>query len=306
MGLLLAAASPSPWRWVPHPEVWVLVGGLSLLYLYAVRVIGPKVVPTGESAVSRAQVAWFVSGLGLLWIVTDWPIHDIGENYLFLVHMIQHLVLTLVVPGALLLAMPEWLARLLLGTGRVDRWVHQLARPVPATVLFNGLVVLTHWQTVVNTSADNGLFHYGVHTALVLSALLFWIPVCGPLPELRVSLPTRMVYLFVTSIIPTVPGAWLTFAEGPIYSAYEVRTRLFGISVVSDQQAAGLIMKLGGAAWLWTLITITFFQWSSRHERAQAAGVPASERDLLTWEAVRAEFDRHPAPAEVQRPGERA
>ena len=46
-----------------------------------------------------------------------------------------------------------------------------------------------------------------------------------------------MVYLFVTSIIPTVPGAWLTFAEGPIYSAYEVRTRLFGISVVSDSEA---------------------------------------------------------------------
>ncbi len=37
-------------------------------------------------------------GMTLVWVAADWPVHDIGEQYLYLVHMIQHLVLTLVAP----------------------------------------------------------------------------------------------------------------------------------------------------------------------------------------------------------------
>ena len=47
------------WRWVPHPEVWLLVVSLVVLYVYAARVIGPKVVPAGTPAVTKAQWSWF-------------------------------------------------------------------------------------------------------------------------------------------------------------------------------------------------------------------------------------------------------
>ncbi len=82
-----------------------------------------------------------------------------------------------------------------------------------------------------------------------------------------------MLYLFVASIIPTVPGAWLAFAEGAVYEVYDIPTRLFDISVTSDQQAAGLIMKIAGGTWLWVLITLTFFRWADRHEEADRHGV---------------------------------
>ena len=75
-----------------------------------------------------------------------------------------------------------------------------------------------------------------------------WMPVCGPLPELRFALPAQMVYLFLQSIIPTVPAGWLTFAEGVVYQSYDVLPRVWGISVTDDQQMAGLIMKVGGGA----------------------------------------------------------
>ena len=295
---LLAAEGADFWRWVPHPEVWVLVGGLVGLYAYAARVIGPKAVPAGRPAVTRHQVTWFALGIVLLWGASDWPVHDIGERYLYLVHMSQHLVLTLVVPPVMLLATPEWLARLVLGRGRVDAWVHRLARPIPAAILFNSLVLLSHVVGVVNLSSSNGLFHYVMHTALVLSAVVLWLPVCGPLPELRIAMPAQMLYLFVTSIIPTVPGAWLTFAEGAVYSAYDIPSRLWGISVTSDQQAAGLIMKLAGGTYLWIIIAGIFFTWASRHVDADRRGVHATERDVLTWDQVKAELDATPAPAD--------
>lgn len=288
--MVAAATDPDFWRWVPHPEVWLLVGSLAGLYAYAGRVIGPKVVPAGTPPVSRSQRRWFAFGIVLLWLAADWPMHDIGEEYLYFVHMTQHLLLTLVVPAVMLLATPTWLARLVVGDGRVDRWVHRLARPVPAGIAFSALTLLTHAQIVVNTSADNGLFHYGVHTALVSSALLFWIPVCGPFPELRISAPAQMIYLFVASIVPTVPGAWLTFAEGAVYHSYDIPARLWGVSVTSDQQVAGLLMKLVGGTFLWVIIAIVFFRWASHHEASRGG------TGLLTFDEVQREFDEHPAP----------
>ena len=290
------AGSVDFWRWVPHPEVWVLIGGLVALYVYAARVIGPKVVAPGEPAVTAAQKRWFAFGIILLWVAADWPVHDIGEQYLYFVHMVQHILLTLVIAPVMLLATPEWLARLVVGRGRADSLVHKLARPIPAGIAFNALALLSHWPTLVNTASANGLFHYGVHTAFMVTAILFWIPVCGPFPELRISPPAQMVYLFVASIVPTVPGAWLTFAEGAVYSAYDIPDRLWGLTVTSDQQIAGLLMKLGAGSYLWLLITIIFFRWASDHESMHGA----SPSTTLTYDEVEREFREHPAPpAEV-------
>jgi putative membrane protein len=293
----VVAAGVDFWRWQPHPEVWVLVGGVAALAIYAVTVLGPKVVPPGRPVVTRQQVAWFVLGLALLWLASDWPMHDIAEEYLFSVHMTQHMLLTYMVPPVMLLATPEWLARLVLGRGVVRRAFMFLARPVPAALLFNGFLLLTHAPGVVNLSVGNPLVHYLVHTGLVLSALLLWVPVVGPLPELRISYPAQMLYLFVTSIIPTVPAGWLTFASGAIYSAYDVPARLWGLTVTDDQQLAGVIMKLVGGGFLWVVITIRFFQWASKFSDTDKAIDQAGPPTDLTWADVQREFDRHPPAA---------
>jgi putative membrane protein len=295
---LLAAGGTDFWRWQPHPEVWVLVAAVAALAVYAVRVVGPKVVPAGEPVVTRAQLAWLGLGVVLLWFASDWPVHDIAEEYLFSVHMTQHMLLTFVVPPVFLLATPEWLARLVLGRGRAKRVFYTLARPIPAAVLFNAFQLFTHWPGVVNTSVENALVHYLVHAALVSTAFLLWIPVCGPLPELRLSYPAQMLYLFVTSIIPTVPAAWLTFADGAVYSAYDIPQRLWGISVTTDQQTAGLIMKLVGGSFLWLIITVRFFQWASKFSDTDRAVDQAGPVHELTWADVEREFDAHPAPTE--------
>ena len=89
-----------PWKFHPHPEVWVLVVSVVVLYVWAGRVIGPKVVPKGRPVYTRKQIGCFIAGVLLLEAAADWPMHDIGEKYLYLVHMSQHLVLTLGKPRA--------------------------------------------------------------------------------------------------------------------------------------------------------------------------------------------------------------
>ena len=304
--MLALTSSPAKvdfFRWVPHPEVWVLVVSVVALYAWAGRVIGPKVVPKGHPVYSRKQIGCFVAGVVLLEVAADWPVHDIGEKYLYLVHMSQHLVLTLVMPPLMLIATPEWLARLVVGKGRVDAVVHRLARPVVSGVIFGVVTLGSHAPWVVDTASVNGLFHFSVHAVLVLTALLFWIPICGPFPELRISMPAQMVYIFATSIVPTVPGAWLIFANGAIYHVYDIPQRLWGISVTSDQQAAGAIMKLVGGTYLWVLDAIIFFVWAGRHEEAARRGVDYTEREVLTWDVVQAEFEASQAPVEpVEQP----
>lgn len=300
------------WRWQPHPEVWVLVAGLVGLYVFAVRTLGPRLVAPGQPVVTAAQKRWFGLGIVLLWIAADWPMHDIGEEYLYSVHMMQHMVLTFLVPPVMLLATPEWLARIVIGDGPVGRAFLKMARPIPAAVIFNAVQLTTHWSGIVNASVENGLLHYALHTLVVVTALAVWMPVVSPLPEYRISAPAQCIHLFLTSIVPTIPAAWLALAEGVLYEAYDKPARLLGISVTSDQQVAGLIMKLGGGVFLWVIIVIIFFRWSARQDKGtsarrvvlDAAGeiVSVEGPEPLTYEDVTRAFEsagstpKEPAP----------
>ena len=69
-----------------------------------------------------------------------------------------------------------------------------------------------------------------------------------------------MIYLFVQSVVPTVPAGWLTFADGVVYKHYDEPVRVWGISVTDDQQLAGAIMKIGGSMFLWAIIVFMFFK----------------------------------------------
>ncbi len=278
-----------PWSWRPHPEVWLLLAGIVGLGFYATRVIGPKVVANGE-VVSDKQRKYFVAAVVSLAIAADWPLHDIAEEYLYSVHMLQHLLITFFIPILFLQATPEWLARLVLGGGDQERtWLGRLAKPVVAGVIFNMLAALTHWNGIVQLSADSGPFHYGIHLVMFSSALLMWLPVLGPLPELRMSPPAQMIYLFLMSIIPTVPAGWLTFADNPVYPAYDTVDRLWGIDVVQDQQAAGAIMKILGGFFLWGLIAVRFFSWATKE---RAADMEKRIIRPLTFDEVTEEFEK--------------
>jgi putative membrane protein len=211
--LAAVADTGDPWRWQPHPEVWLLMVCVIGLGLYVTRVIAPKVVEPGEVAVTRRQKGFFVAGVITLWAASDWPLHDLGENNLFVLHMVQHFLLTMVVPPLFLLAVPTWLARLAFpDDGRAKVVLRRFVRPVTITVAFNAWVVFTHWQPVVNTSVQVGPIHYVVHLISVSLALGMWINVCGPWPEWRLSPPNQCGYLFLQSVVVTIPSAWITMA----------------------------------------------------------------------------------------------
>lgn len=283
---MIAQATPDvqPWAFEWHPEVWILVGFLVSAYVYMVRVIGPKAVPEGVPAVSNRNKVAFAAAMTILWVASDWPMHDISEEYLYSAHMLQHMALSYFLPPLALLATPTWLMRVLVGDGRLYRGVRFMSRPVIAGVLFNLVIMVTHIPQIVTASVESGPLHYSLHFLVVMLSLLMWMPVCGPLPELQIAPLGKCIYLFLMSVVPTVPAAWLTFAEGAVYKSYDIPVRVFGWSVGVDQQLAGAVMKLVGGIFLWTIVVYIFFkrfavEYQGQHDYRRKPGtvIPDSE-----------------------------
>lgn len=286
--------------WHVHLDVWVLMGALAIAYVALARAHGP---------LDRGRAILFATGIGVLWLASDWPVHDLAEGYLYSVHMVQHMLVTLVAGVLLVLGIPAGMGRALLGIrpdgSRSRRFavVRWMARPVPGLVQFNLVLVLSHWPAVVNLTVRNHGVHFVAHAVLLVSALLMWLPVASTVPEIpRLRAPTQMLYLFLQTILPTVPASFLTFGAKPLYHAYETLPRLWGVSALSDQQVAGLIMKIGGGFYLWIVIATIFFRWYASEERdGRGAPVPGTGGPLpgatdvggdtvLLWEDVEREL----------------
>jgi putative membrane protein len=259
--------------WHPHLDTWLLVIGLAAAYMVTVTRVGPHHVAPGRPPVTKLQTVCFTLGVTAVWVASDWPVHDIAEELNYSMHMVQHLVLSMVAAPLLLLGTPAWMLRAILRPpSTVFRSVRFLSRFLPALIVFNLVLVLTHWPAIVNASLENHLAHFLVHALIFVTALIIWMPVLSPLPEIpRLSPPPRMIFLFLQSVVPTVPASFLTFGSSPLYKFYEGVPHLWGLSTLDDQRLAGLIMKIGAGLLLWLLIAVIFFRWAGEEDRRIAA-----------------------------------
>ena len=265
--------------WHLHPDVWIVLGSVAVAYVVACR---RHERLTGEATPERTR-RLFLGGMTLLFVASEWPIHDLAERFLYSAHMVQHLVFTLVAAPLLVAGTPQWLARWVLRPVPIRRAFGLLVRPLPALVFFNGVLLFTHWPEVVGASVGSELTHFSLHVLIVFSGYVMWWPIVSPLPELPpLAPPVQMLYLFLQSLAPTIPASFLTFGQEPLYPIYVTFPRIWGISALDDQLVAGLIMKIVGGAILWGVIATVFFRWANREQRE---GV-----DAMQWQRMEREM----------------
>jgi putative membrane protein len=264
--------------WHPHLEVWGILLVALAADAAAISRWGKDAVSPEELPVTRRQLGCFLGGMGVLWIGATWPIHDVAENYLLSVHMFQHLVFSLIAAPLLLTGIPAWLWRKLLAPKILMAVFKRIARPLPALLLFNFYLVVSHTPAFMDAVLVHHQLHFWAHSLLLLVSIVMWWPVFSPLPELpRASTPVQLLYLFGQTIIPTVPASFLTFGDKALYRFYEDAPRLFsGVSPLTDQRIGGLTMKLFGGFLLWGVIAVLFFRWSSKEQK----GTP----DEVEWQ----------------------
>jgi putative membrane protein len=321
--LLVGAENSVSLKFHGHPSVLLIIGAVAVFFWWALTRLGPRElaaghIASGEIASSRNK-KWLSAGVLATFVFSYWPLHDIAEKYLFLAHMTQHTVFTLVSPVCFLLGSPDWLWAWALRNKALRNVVAFASKPIVALMVFNALIAITHWPSLVEYSLHNELFHFMVHAVLFLSATMMWIPVINRRPELpQLNIPVKMMYLFAQSIVPTVPASFLTFSKKAMYNTYQDAPRMIhGLDALGDQQLAGAIMKVGAGTYLWGIVGYLFFRWWKNSKaglsdgnlavsptlpsgRLNIAGMTVSggrvaqtaDSEVLTWHDVEQEFAR--------------
>jgi putative membrane protein len=253
--------TPYDWTWSFHPSVLLGTGLLGALYFYGIGPLRRK-YGWGPPA-SPAQIASFCAALLLLVLSLNGPIHDLSDYYLFSVHMVQHLVLTLVFPPLLLGGIPGWLLRPIATRPGVYPVARALTRPWLAALLFSASITVWHLQPCYELMMRDHEVHIATHLMFMVTATIMWWPVMSPLPELpRLSPLSGILYLFLVCIPMQVVGALITFAGGVLYPWYAAAPRTWGLSPLDDQQLGGLLMWIPGNLWIFGAIAVLFFKWS--------------------------------------------
>jgi putative membrane protein len=201
----------------------------------------------------------------LIFLTLNGPLHDLSDFYLFSAHMIQHLVLTLIVPPMMILGTPGWMLRPLIRNKRVYALAKMLTTASGCFLIFNGVLALWHLPPMYNLALANHGVHIAQHLMFLAASVFMWWPLTSPLPELpRASFPAQMMYCFLLTVPMGIIAIFVSMAEDLLYPAYAVAPRIWGMSPMQDQQYGGLIMWIPGAMFFYGVMSVVFFRWQKR------------------------------------------
>jgi cytochrome c oxidase assembly factor CtaG len=276
------------WRYTPFLGVWLVaatfIGGYVLAHRRAGRALDPKLLRR------------WCFGVLAIFIVSEWPIGQIGVGYLATVGIARYVVYTFVAAPLLLSALPTWLVDRWLPFGsRRQRAVSSITRWPVALLIFNAVLFGTHLPLVIDGVKTTQLGSFGVDVLHLSAALIWWWPAIRR-EEARGAMhePHRAFYLFASSVFMFVPAAFLTFSPLPLYGLYELAPPLWiGFDAVADQQAAGIMMNVVGGFVLWGIIATLFLRWGRQQHAADE--VVRREENARRLAAARAAAAASPA-----------
>ncbi|HUZ82625.1 MAG TPA: cytochrome c oxidase assembly protein [Gaiellaceae bacterium] len=253
------------------PVGWLLYSLAAAACLYALG--GRRTVKT-----NRVRSAAFYGGIATLALAVASPI-DAYSDRLFWVHMIQHVLLTMVAPPLLLLGRP-WprmlkpfapsvrrpVARaVLVGStlGPLRAFGRWLSAPLPAFVLFTVVLLGWHVPALYDLTLRNAFVHDVEHMLFFGSALLFWLHlVPGAAARSQLSYGQRTAYGTGGLLVSWGLAVVLALASSPFYSAYSsLGSRPGGLSALADQQLAAGIMWVPASVPFTIAIFVSAYRW---------------------------------------------
>jgi putative membrane protein len=288
--MLLHPVAQLSWtQFTVHPSTAIGITALGVAYLLRAR-RGPSasdrfpVTVVDPNAASPAQIdaaaarpgptpgqrASFFTSLLLLFLTLNGPLHDLSDYYLFSAHMIQHLILTLVVPPLMILGTPGWMLRPLLRSPSAFRLAKALTSIAACFAAFNLVLSFWHLPPMYNLALAHHPVHIVQHLMFIGASVLMWWPLTSPLPELpRAAYPAQMMYCFLMVIPMSVISIYIVMADATLYPAYATAPRILGITPMMDQQYGGLIMWIPGGIFFYAVMSVVFFRWSGRGQDDQ-------------------------------------
>ena len=259
--------------WSFDPTILGPVVVLAAGYLWAVRRVDRA---HAANPVPRIRSVCWLLGLGAIVLALQSPI-EAYDTTLFSVHMVQHILLTLVAAPLLALGAPitlilrvvrpETRRRIVLPI--LHSWpVKAITFPVVTWLLFAFAMWGTHFSPVFERSLEEPAVHQVEHLVYLVTASLFWWPAIGLDPSpWRMREPVRILYTFLQMPQNSFLGLAIISATAPLYSHYATLVRGWGPSVMDDQQMAGAVMWIVGDLVFLAAILGIVVSWMRREER---------------------------------------
>ncbi|MFE5590702.1 cytochrome c oxidase assembly protein [Streptomyces sp. NPDC056549] len=272
------------------PDLFFLIGCLAALGLYG----------WGVARLRRRGDAWPVSrtvlftvGVLSVALMMCTKLNDYGM-VMFSVHMVQHMVISMLSPILLLLGAPVTLAlRALPVAGRGStgprelllkllhsRYMRVITHPAFTISMFIASLYGLYFSPLFDFLMGSKAGHIGMMVHFLMVGLIFFWPIMGvdPGPH-RPGYVMRMLELFAGMPFHAFFGIAMMMATQPMVEAYKNPPTSLGIDALADQNAAG------GIAWAFSeipsvLVLIALvYQWYHSEQRQAVRKDRAADRD---------------------------
>lgn len=262
-------------------EPWVVVSLVAALGWYCVGLARARKIGQSGPAAADRRLAFLLAIFSLLVSLTG-PLDDLADE-LFSAHMVQHLALMLIAapllawarPGVVLLwALPKR-ARKTFGRGynlgRLSRLVRWLSHPVSIWIAFCGAFAFWHLPGPYGFALTHPVVHVLEHASFLITAYAFWSVVIGGSARHRLDCGARLLFLSTAAVLSGLPGALMILTPRPFYPMHAAGAQHWGMTLLADQQLAGLFMWIPAGFVYLGAASALFLAWMREAERRQTS-----------------------------------
>ena len=194
----------------------------------------------------HARGRWLALTAGALLLAVAWvsPVATVSEHYLLSAHLLQITLVMGFAPPLLLLAMP--MHPRVHVNAKIAAVLRACVHPLPAVIAVNAAFFLWHLAGPYDAATGDWTLYAAEQITLFVVSIVFWWPIVAPLsPPVRSMTPlSKLGYILLATIPQTFGGLLVALAHHPLYTTYVSAPRLFGFSVMTDQQLAGACIAL--------------------------------------------------------------
>jgi putative membrane protein len=223
------------------------------------------------------RVALFAAGLGLTVFALVGPLDEVADEKLLTAHMAQHVLIGDLGPALMVTALrgpllvfflPASILAPLARSPRVRAVLGTLLRPRVAFGLWAANLALWHIPYLYDLAVEHEWLHDFEHVCWMLAGILVWTLLVDPGSHRRLSIGGRVALAAALFAAGQILTDVLVFSFTGLYPAYR---GAYGISAVTDQQLAGIVMMVEQLLTLGTCVALLLRPRWSRARRARIA-----------------------------------
>jgi putative membrane protein len=227
----------------------------------------------------------FGSGLLVIGIATLSPLGDRLADELVLAHMVEHLLIGDIAALLLVLGLTGPLLQPLLGLP-VLRHLRVLVNPLVAFPIWAIDLYAWHIPWLYDKAYGGAAVHALEHTMFIACGCLMWMALLGPLPRPAwFTNAWKLGYVIAVRFTGIVLGNVFMWSGTVFYSVYASGEAQHGITPLTDQSIAGVVMMVEGMFVSLGIFAWLFFRSAEEGTERQRLIELAQERGIVLDEA---------------------